>query len=227
MSIQNLIGSSMRFSALALAAVVLTGYTFALPRTSSGYMEELSRHAERNRGLVVASGGPLISIRPANGGIVLRIATGNYAHLFEVSFPQAPEGLAIGREVNFVGLLQGAQASAEAYGGKVILIAGIALKPVGSPIILSGTHQPIADAWLKGDLDLSPGAQPLTVAPAPAPRPATSAATTAPTPAVLEAPGAPAPATKPSKAVRKMLQSYHELSDAEQADFLRRINGAH
>lgn len=195
-------------------AALLAGCSSGPLRNSPGFVDEIARHAEAHRGQLLASGGPLLALRPEGGGVVLRIATPNYGHLFDVRFPRDPGGLLAGRDVSFLGTLQGTAAAREAYSGTVIEIEGLALKPVGGSTAVVPGQEALANSWLQGTLDLtspapgSSGELPKAVA----------AVASAPPPA-----GAAPVASPPlSAAVERMLRQWTSLSETERADFLRR-----
>lgn len=212
-------------------AALLAGCASGPIRNSPGFVDDIARHADSHRGQLLASGGPLLGVRPEGNGAVLRIATPNYGHLFDVRFPRDPGTLRVGNEVSFLGTLQGTASAREAYSGQVIEIDGVAIKPIGSPAVMVAGQEGLARSWLSGSLDLTAGAPAAAVAsvtdpsrgqrPRPQASPQAAPAAQVPTPA--SAAGAPTgPATGSDAAVDEMLQRWNSLSDSERADFLRR-----
>jgi hypothetical protein len=207
---------------LLFPILMLPGCASLPSKTPSGYLDELARHVDRNHGQMVGSNGPLLAVRHDGEGAILRVATQNYGHVFDLSFPRYPTGLTIGQDISFLGTLEGTEDDLEAYGGKILVIRALALKPLNGTPLDAGSDAELTARWIAGTVDLSPGANPPAPVIAPTPRPMLAAASGA----ASTLPGATlppvSPSDKPTSAVKKMLAGWAKLSDAERADFLRR-----
>ncbi len=203
--------------------LALVGCSSAPSHNSSAFVEEIVRHADSHRGELLSSDGELLLIRPDGAGWILRIATRNYRHVFDVRFPQEPSEFRLGQDVTFLGSLQGTRPLREAYSGEIIIVDGFALKPLGAKPSFAPGKEALAESWLKGTLDLTArraDASPALPQAVDTPRPIA--------PAVPAAPPRPAVAADeldrgaPSPDVAQMLHAWSQLTEADRADFLRR-----
>ena len=144
----------IKLGLLVLFSVFLGGCGHAT-RTSGSYLGEITRHPDRYMGATISVFGTVVSVDHSDNGTRFRIATVNYAYVFDVTYPGDIPKLAHDKDAYLLAKVVGSEKSVEAYSGVIIKLNAIAVRPVGGKAVYEQQDRRIAQQWVKGKLDLS------------------------------------------------------------------------
>lgn len=136
-------------------AMLAAGCSTNPNRSSGSFLGDASRSPEEHIGQLVSSFGSVMSVRESDTAVVFRVATPNYAFVFDISYPGDIPGLDKGRDVMFLGTITGSLDSSNVYYGKILKIDAIAVHPVGHKLVFRPEQQDVVQSWLDRKLNLS------------------------------------------------------------------------
>lgn len=211
---------------LAMVFALLTaGCSTAPSRTSGGFLNEAFRDPTGHIGQLVASFGSVVSIRESDGAAVFWVATPNYAYVFEVSYRGEIPALEKGRDVSFLGTIDGVIDSDKVYAGKILKVDAIAVQPFAKNAVYRDDRRDLAQSWLDRKLDVAQGGnvvpprQTATAEPSPAiPAPAVRGREDATALKTFLQKWSASPAEARAK-LRDLLERWNDLPDDEKVLF--------
>ena len=137
----------MKLGFLAILALLLAGCGSHSTRSSGSYLGEITRHPNRYTGSTISVFGTVISVDHTDEGTRFRIATVNYAYVFDVLYPGDVPKLTHDRDAYCLGKGAGAEKSTESYSGVIIKINAQAVRPVGGKMVYLPQDRRIAQEW--------------------------------------------------------------------------------
>jgi hypothetical protein len=144
----------IKLGLLAILAVALAGCGHAT-RSSGSYLGEITRHPDRYTGSTISVFGTVVSVDKTDEGTKFRIATVNYAYVFDVTYPGDIPKLVHDKDAYFLGKVVGGEKSTEAYSGVIVKVNAIAVRAVGAKAVFQPQDRRLAQEWVKGDLELA------------------------------------------------------------------------
>jgi len=144
----------IKLGLLAILAVALAGCSHST-RSSGSYLGEITRHPDRYTGSTISVFGTVVSVDKTDEGTKFRIATVNYAYVFDVYYPGEIPKLVHDKDAYFLGKVAGAEKSTEAYSGVIVKINAIAVRPVGGKPVYQPQDRRLTQDWIKGSLELA------------------------------------------------------------------------